>query len=67
MTCYKYLLSFEDDLYTREHPYNIRVIRVRKACEKIVQLEEELENLRAELNEALKDMRRRRRVRRGGR
>lgn len=65
---YRYLLSMEEYFHTKEHPYNVKVVRVRRLCQEIVELEERLDDLREELKPAVEDMMRpamKRRIRRG--
>lgn len=56
MAKYAYLLSMEDTFYMNEHPYNPKVVKVRRLCVEIVALEERAELLRTELAEAVRLM-----------
>lgn len=56
MAKYAYLLSMEESFYMKEHPYNPRVVKVRKLCTEIMELEVRAEQLREELTAASKDM-----------
>ena len=56
MAKYAYLLSMEESFYMKEHPYNPRVVRVKKLRLEINALEEKAEALREELLLATKQM-----------
>lgn len=56
MARYSYLVSMEESFYMKEHPYNPRVVKVKKLCTEITELENRAEELRTELAAATKDM-----------
>lgn len=51
-----HLLSMEEHFYTKEHPYNVKVVKVKRLCDEIVDLEDRLETLYADLKEATTSM-----------
>lgn len=48
-----YLLSIEENWWAREHPFNMRVVRVKAAARSVTELEDALEEARATLEQAL--------------
>lgn len=56
MAKFAYLLSMEETFYMKEHPYNPRVVKVKKLCAEIGELEARADALRGELDAASKDM-----------
>ena len=52
-----HLLSMEEVWFAREHPFDVRVVQVKRLVKEIETAETELENKRAALEEAVSVMR----------
>ena len=51
-----HLLDIEETWWVRDHQFNARVVRVKRKVAEVTQAEENLNKLRAELDEALNAM-----------
>lgn len=52
-----HLLSMEEVWFAREHPFDVRVVKVKRLVKEIEDAENELERKRSALDNAVTDMR----------